>query len=96
VVPMSKRTPPKRPTSVPAAISRTDLEAAFPWVRYLPPEAVRELLGRIDSYRAAARIYSRKPPAWLADPMIKLMAACCGYTVRTTANGPGRANPARS
>lgn len=59
---MSKQTPPKRSAPVPAAISQTDLEIAFPWVCYLPPEAIRELLGRIDSYREAARIYSRKPP----------------------------------
>ena len=61
---MRKQTTPKRPPPVPAAVSRTDLEIAFPWVRYLPPEAIRELLGRIDSYRAAARIYSCKPATW--------------------------------
>jgi hypothetical protein len=65
VVLMSKQTPPKQPPPVPAAVSRTDLEVAFPWVCYLPPEAIREFLATIDSYRAAARIYSRKgPEAW--------------------------------
>jgi hypothetical protein len=61
---MSKQILQKRPPPVPAAVSRADLEIAFPWVRYLPPEAIRELLDRIDSYRAAARTYSRKPAAW--------------------------------
>jgi hypothetical protein len=69
VRPMSKQTPPKRPPPIPAAVSRTDLEIAFPWVCYLPPAAIREFLGCIDSYRAAARIYSRKPAACcLAGP----------------------------
>ena len=65
----SKQTPPKgkRPP-VPAAVSRADLEIAFPWVYYLPPEAIREFLGTIDSHKAAARIYSRKPAACLANP----------------------------
>lgn len=59
---MNKQTPPKqkRPR-VPTAVNRADLAVAFPWVCYLPPEAIREFLGTIDSYRAAARIYSRKP-----------------------------------
>lgn len=88
---MSKQTPTKQSAPVPAAISRTDLEIAFPWVRYLPPEAIRELLARVDSYRAAARIYSRKASAWLVDPIAKLTATCCGATVHATANGPTRA-----
>lgn len=62
MVPMSKQTPPKRSPPVPATISRTELEVAFPWVCYLPAEAIREFLATIDSYRAAAKIYSRKGP----------------------------------
>jgi hypothetical protein len=63
-------------------------------VCYLPPEAIRELLGGIDSYRTAARICSRKPSAWLAEPLI-LTAAGCGYAVHTIPNGPTRVTPAR-
>lgn len=84
---MRKEASTKRSVPVPAAISREDLEIAFPWVRYLPPEAIRELLARVASYRAAARIYSRKPSAWLVDPTIEPPVTC----YNTTANGPTRA-----
>lgn len=42
------------------AISRTELEAVFPWVRSLPEEAARQFMAVIDNYHAAAEIYSRK------------------------------------
>lgn len=45
------------------AISRTELEAAFPWVRYLPPAAIEQFVAIVESYRAAAQIYRRKPAA---------------------------------
>ena len=45
---------------IPPAVTREELEAAFPWVCYLPPEATSQLLAIIESYREAARIYSRK------------------------------------
>lgn len=45
---------------IPPAVTREELEAAFPWVCYLPPEATSQFLAIIESYREAARIYSRK------------------------------------
>lgn len=35
------------------------LEAAFPWLRDLPPLAQQELVNTIDSYHQAAVIYAR-------------------------------------
>jgi hypothetical protein len=43
---------------VPPEVTREELEAAFPWVRYLPGEAVRQFAAYVDSYRMAAVIYS--------------------------------------
>ena len=45
---------------VPAKVTRKELEAAFPWVCYLPVKAMEEFMARIDSYREAAKIYSRQ------------------------------------
>lgn len=45
---------------VPAEVTRQDLESAFPWVRLLPEKAIGEFMAIIESYRAAARIYSRR------------------------------------
>ena len=45
---------------VPPEVTREELEAAFPWVCYLPPEAAKQFLAIVESYREAARIYSRK------------------------------------
>ena len=42
------------------AISRSELETAFPWVRSLPEEAACQFMAIIDNYHAAAEIYSRK------------------------------------
>lgn len=44
-------------------VSRRKVEAAFPWVRFLPSEAMAEFMAIINNYRAAAEIYARKPPA---------------------------------
>lgn len=44
-------------------ISRAELEALFPWARFLPDEAARQLAAIIDNYREAAEIYARKPAA---------------------------------
>lgn len=44
-------------------ISYAELEALFPWVRFLPDEARREFMAIIDNYHEAAEIYSRKPAA---------------------------------
>jgi hypothetical protein len=44
-------------------VTLEELEAAFPWVRYLPPLAMEQFIAIIDNYRAAAEIYSRKPAA---------------------------------
>lgn len=41
-------------------ISYAELEAAFPWVRFLPEAAARQFMDTIDNYCAAAAIYSRK------------------------------------
>jgi hypothetical protein len=41
-------------------INYADLEAAFPWVRFLPEAAARQFMDIIDNYCAAAAIYSRK------------------------------------
>lgn len=41
-------------------VTRAELEAAFPWVRFLPEGAVRQFMDTIDNYRAAADIYARK------------------------------------
>jgi hypothetical protein len=41
-------------------ISYAELEAAFPWVRFLPPLAQREFMNAIDSYRSAADTYARQ------------------------------------
>lgn len=41
-------------------ISYTQLEAAFPWVRFLPDAATRQFMATIDDYCAAAAIYSRR------------------------------------
>jgi hypothetical protein len=48
---------------VPGKVTPEELEAAFPWVRHLPPEALRQFLAIIDNYRAAAAIYARREPA---------------------------------
>jgi hypothetical protein len=42
---------------VPAEVTREELEAAFPWVCHLPPDAIGEFLAAIDIYRDAAEIY---------------------------------------
>lgn len=47
-------------------ISYAELEAAFPWVRFLPDEAARQFMDIIDNYCAAAAIYSRR--ASLSQP----------------------------
>ena len=41
-------------------ISYVELEAAFPWVRFLPDKAARQFMDIIDNYCAAAAIYSRR------------------------------------
>jgi hypothetical protein len=41
-------------------ISYTELEVAFPWVRFLPYAAARQFMDTIDNYCAAAAIYSRQ------------------------------------
>jgi len=48
---------------VPTEVTREELESAFPWVRFLPEKAMDELMATIESYRAAAKIYSRRPAA---------------------------------
>jgi hypothetical protein len=59
---MSKR------ARVPAMVTREEVENAFPWVQYLPEAAIEQFVSIIENYHAAARIYSRKPAACLADP----------------------------
>ena len=44
-------------------ISYAELEAAFPWVRFLPRASLWQFMVIIDDYHAAADIYSRKPAA---------------------------------
>jgi hypothetical protein len=41
-------------------ISYAELEAVFPWVRFLPKAALWQFMVIIDDYHAAADIYSRK------------------------------------
>jgi hypothetical protein len=41
-------------------ISYAELEAVFPWVRFLPGPAQTEFLGIVNDYCRAAGIYSRK------------------------------------
>jgi hypothetical protein len=41
-------------------ISYAKLEAAFPWVRFLPKATVSQFMVIIDDYHAAAEKYSRK------------------------------------
>jgi hypothetical protein len=43
---------------VPAQVTLKELEAAFPWVRFLPPKALGEFMSVIESWRGAAEIYS--------------------------------------
>jgi hypothetical protein len=42
---------------VPPAVTREELEAAFPWVCHLPPAAIGEFLAAVEIYRQAAEIY---------------------------------------
>lgn len=44
-------------------ITREELEAVFPWVQYLPDDAIAQFMAIIDNYRAGAEIYSRRNPA---------------------------------
>jgi hypothetical protein len=54
---------------VPGKVTREDLEAAFPWVRFLPEKAMGEFMAHVESYRGAAKVYARfKEAAERADP----------------------------
>jgi|HubBroStandDraft_4_1064222.scaffolds.fasta_scaffold133272_4 hypothetical protein len=45
---------------VPAAVTRKELEAAFPWVCHLPAAAIGEALSTVECWRYAAEIYSKQ------------------------------------
>ena len=60
---------------VPAEVTREELEAAFPWVCHLPPDAIGEFLAAIEIYRRAAEIYSGKREPNAFDYLAEAWAA---------------------
>lgn len=52
---------------VPSEVTRGEIEAAFPWVCYLPGGASGEFAAAIDIYRAAAEVYSGQREPSLFD-----------------------------
>jgi hypothetical protein len=74
------------------AISRTELEAAFPWVCHLPSAAIGEFLAAIEIYRDAAEIYRAETYPEYAQAGEAAASACgsrCWPGTSRTGRDPG-------
>lgn len=45
---------------MPSEVTHEELEAVFPWVCYLPPEAAKQFLVIVESYREAEALNAKE------------------------------------